>query len=91
MGGVSAHTEAVTTLKQVTRAYEAIRQAEQRYRETLREALAAGVKQAEIAKELGVTREKLRQDAMPEEKIAELRNADAKRKAELRARARKAE
>jgi hypothetical protein len=79
---------AMTDLKQVIKAHEAITAAEERYREKLRAALDAGVPQIEISKALGVTREKVRQDAMTDEERERLRRADAERKADLRQRAR---
>ena len=79
----------VTTdeVQEVIKAYNAIGQAEQRYRQLLRAALAERGNQVRIAEALGVTREKLRQDAMTDDERQAVRGADAKRKAAIRERA----
>lgn len=77
----------MTTAEEVIEAYRAIGEAEQRYRELLRDAMHDRGNQARIARELGVTREKLRVDALTDEERQAVREADAKRKAELRQRA----
>lgn len=73
-----------TTLDDIARAYEAITEAEERYRATLRAGIADGVQQVEISARLGRSREKIRQDAMPDEKREKLREADADRKRQIR-------
>lgn len=80
----------MATTEDVIRAHAAIAQAQERYRVTLREALQERGAQARIAQALGVTREKLRQDAMTEVEREEVRAADAARKAEVRQKAKKA-
>ena len=55
------------------------REAEERYRETVRAALADGVTQSAIAKALDRTREMIRRDAMTDEQRAEYRRAVAER------------
>ncbi len=80
----------MATLKQVIKAHRAIAAATEHYRELLRDALASGVPQVEIARELGVTRETLRKDALTDEKRQAIREADAARKARLRERAKAA-
>jgi hypothetical protein len=64
----------VTTLQDVIDAWRAVvetekmhREAEERYRETVRAALADKVPQAAIAKALDRTREMIRRDAMTDE------------------------
>ena len=69
----------VTTLREVIEAYEEIARAEERYRATVRAAIAEGVKQASIARALNRTRESIRRDAMNEEERDQLRNAEAER------------
>lgn len=64
----------------IAEAYADIARAEQRYREVLRAGLANGIRQADIAKTLGRTREALRRDAMADEERAKFGAADAKRK-----------
>lgn len=73
------HHEEVTTLQDVIEAFNAIEEAERRYREVLRTALAGGVRQAEIAKALNRTREAVRQDAMTDEQREEIRRKVAER------------
>lgn len=77
-------------VEEVIKAYRAIGKAEERYRQLLRTALAERGNQARIAEALGVTREKLRQDAMTEEERQAVREADAQRKAAIRQRAKAA-
>lgn len=69
----------VTSLQDVIEAFQEISRAEERYRETLRAALADGVTQTAISKALDRTREMIRQDAMTDEQRAELRRAAAER------------
>jgi hypothetical protein len=71
--------EEVTNLQDVIEAWQAIADAERRYRDAVRSAIADGVQQAAIAKAISRTREKVRRDAMSEEKRAELLKADAER------------
>lgn len=77
----------MSTVEDVVRAYEAIGKAELHYREVLRSALAVRGAQRQIADALGVTREKLRQDALTDEEREAVRVADAQRKTDLRERA----
>lgn len=77
----------MATIEDVVQAHAEITRAEQRYRELLREALDIRGAQTAIAEALGVTREKVRQDAMTEAEREVLRVSDAKRKADLRNRA----
>lgn len=60
----------VTTLDDVIRAHARIDRAERDYRDVLRAARADGVAQKQIADALGVTREDIRVDAMPEDQRA---------------------
>lgn len=69
----------VTNLQDVIEAYREISRAEERYRETLRAAIAEGVTQTAISRALDRTREMIRQDAMSEEQRAEMRRAAANR------------
>lgn len=69
----------VTSLQDVIEAYQEISRAEERYRKTLRSALADGVTQTAISRALDRTREMIRQDAMTDEQRAELRRAAAER------------
>jgi DNA-binding phage protein len=80
----------MTTVDEVVAAHAAIGEAQERYRELLREALKERGNQARIAEELGVTREKLRQDAMTDEEREAVRVADAARKAQTRELAKRA-
>lgn len=70
----------VTTLKDVVKAWNGIAEAEQRYRQTLRAAIADEVPQVEISRAINRTREMLRRDAMTDEERAEVRRADLARK-----------
>lgn len=74
-------------VEEVIKAYRAISEAEEHYRQLLRDALQVRGTQARLVEALGVTREKLRQDAMTEEERQAVREADAKRKAGIRQRA----
>lgn len=66
------------TLAAVVDAYNLIGLREQEYRAVLRRKLAArDVRQADVAKRLGRTREMIRRDAMPEEKRDALRGVPA--------------
>jgi len=76
----------VTTLQDVIAARQTAaelkeqhRQAEERYRETVRAALADGVAQADIARALGLTREMIRRDAMTDEQREQFRRTQAER------------
>lgn len=69
----------MTTLHDVIEAWQAISRAEERYRETVRAAIADGVPQVAIAKALDRTREMIRRDAMPDEERERVRRADAER------------
>lgn len=70
----------------VVEAFQEIEKSWERYRATLRAALAEGEaegiagRQAKIAKRLDRTREMLRRDAMTDEQRAELRAVEAERK-----------
>lgn len=66
-------------MQDVIDAYRAITAAEERYRETVRAAIADGVPQVKIAKALDRTREMIRRDAMTDEQRAELRRIEADR------------
>lgn len=68
----------------VIKAWNAIDEARLRYQETLRDALATGVPQVEIATALNRTREMIRRDAMTDEEREALRRTDAERKRENR-------
>jgi hypothetical protein len=67
-------------LEDVIEAYQAISDAEQRYREVLREALQSGTQQVAISAALGRTREMIRRDAMSDEQRDELRRLDTERR-----------
>jgi hypothetical protein len=69
----------VTNLQDVIDAWRGISEAEERYRETLRAAIADGVPQVEIAKAIDRTREMLRRDAMTDEQREDLRQSEAER------------
>jgi hypothetical protein len=71
--------EEVTNLQDVIEAWQAIAEAERRYRETLRAAIADGVQQKAIAEAIARTREKVRRDALPEDERERLLKADAER------------
>jgi hypothetical protein len=75
----------MATVREVLAAYQKITDAEERYRATLRRALAAGIPQVELAQALGLSREKLRQDTMTETDRERIRQADAARKRRRRA------
>lgn len=78
--------EEVSTLNEIVKAFNAIDEAERRYRALLREALAAGkVQQVEVSKALNRTREMIRRDAMTDEQREALRRADAERRRGARA------
>jgi hypothetical protein len=71
---------------EVVRDFNAIEQAWEKYRATLRACIAEGEaegitgRQAELVKKLGRTREMLRRDAMTDEQREQLRIAEAERK-----------
>jgi hypothetical protein len=69
----------VTNLQDVIEAWTEISRAEERYRETLRAAIADGVPQVAISKALERTREMIRRDAMTDEQREELRQVEAER------------
>jgi hypothetical protein len=79
------HDEGVTNLQDVIDAYEAIAAAEERYRETVRAAIADGVPQVQIAKALNRTREMIRRDAMTDEQRDALRRSESDRLRKRRA------
>lgn len=66
-------------MQDVINAWNAIADAEKRYRETVRAALADGVPQVAIAKALDRTREMIRRDAMTDEQREEIRRTEAER------------
>lgn len=77
----------VTTLHDVVDAWtarneaeQAFREAKERYRETVRAALADGVAQTAIADALDRTRESIRQDAMTDEELAAFKAQQAERR-----------
>lgn len=74
-------------LPEIVAAWEAIEAAVEHYRAVLREALAAGVPQGDIAEALDRTREMIRQDAMTDEQRAEMRRAAAERQQRRRGKA----
>lgn len=78
----------MATVEDVIKAHAEIAKAEARYRDVLREALKVRGTQARLVEALGVTREKLRQDSLPESDREKVREADARRKAAIRDRAR---
>jgi predicted GIY-YIG superfamily endonuclease len=67
------------TLAEVIAAWEAIEAAVENYRTVLREALASGIQQGDIADALERTREMIRRDAMTDEQREELRQVEAER------------
>jgi hypothetical protein len=69
----------VTNLQDVIDAYNAIEEARERYRETVRAALSDGVSQTAIAKALDRTRESIRRDGMPAEQREALEAAERER------------
>lgn len=56
-----------------------LRELEERYRKTVRAAIADGVRQAEISKAIDRTREMIRRDAMTDEERAALRTTETAR------------
>ena len=66
-------------MQDVIEAFNAIEAARERYRETVRTAIADGVSQTHIAKALDRTREMIRRDAMTDEQREELKKAEADR------------
>lgn len=66
-------------MKDVIDAWNAIGQAEERYRETVRAAIADGVPQVRIAESIGRTREMIRRDAMTDEARETLKRSEADR------------
>lgn len=81
----------MATVEEVIKAHADIGKAQERYRLLLREATQERGAQTRIAEALGVTRETLRQDAMTDDERQAVRDADARRKAELRQRAKAAD
>jgi len=79
------HTGGVTSLDDVEQAFRAIERTRQQYRETLRAALADGVTQADVSRRLDRSREILRQDAMSDEELAAVREAELDRQRARRA------
>jgi hypothetical protein len=83
--------EGVTNLQDVIDAWATTQQAEQqlreaqeRYREVVRAAIADGVAQVQIAKALDRTREMIRRDAMTDEQRAGLRRTETARMRQIR-------
>lgn len=72
-------------MQDVIDAWNDIARAEERYRETLRAAIADGVPQVAISKAIDRTREMLRRDAMTDEQRAEFNRAEAERLRKRRA------
>ena len=70
----------MTTLDDIKAAHAKIAEAEAHYRDVLRAGIADGVKQADVVRELGRTRETVRQDAMPDEERAALREVERQRR-----------
>lgn len=68
------------TLERLQSAFEGIEAARRVYLLRLRAAVADGVTQADIARQLGVSREKLRKDLLPDERRQAFRATDAARK-----------
>ncbi len=66
-------------MQDVINAYEEIRQAEERYRATVRAAIADGIRQSAIARALNRTRESIRRDAMTDDQRAELLQSEGDR------------
>ncbi|MFJ8690226.1 hypothetical protein [Micromonospora wenchangensis] len=75
----------MTNLQDVIDAWNDIARAEERYRETLRAAIADGVPQVAISKAIDRTREMLRRDAMTDEQRAAFNRAEAERLRKRRA------
>lgn len=75
----TSHHEEVTTLQDVIDAYNAIETAWENYRAAVRRAIAAGVRQSDIARHLNRTREMIRRDAMPEDQRKALAEAEKER------------
>jgi len=69
----------VTNLQDVIEAWQDIARAEERYRETVRAAIADGVTQVAISKALDRTREMIRRDAMTDEQRQELHRVESER------------
>ena len=71
----------MTTLEEIIEAFRAIDAAERHYRELLRVGLDhGGVRQADVVRALGRSREQVRQDAMTDAEREHVRAADADRK-----------
>ncbi len=66
-------------MQDVIDAWNDIARAEERYRETLRAAIADGVPQVKIAAAIDRTREMLRRDAMTDEQREAFKKAEAER------------
>ena len=71
-------------MQDVINAWQDIARAEERYRETVRAAIADGVPQVAIAKALDRTREMIRRDAMTDAQREEFRQEAARRFRERR-------
>lgn len=75
----------MTTADDISAAWEAIRQAEEHYRQTLRAGFADGVSIDEASAATGGrSREMLRRDAMTDQQRADARAADTDRKRKRR-------
>ena len=66
------------------KAEQQLREAQERYREIVRGAVADGVPQVQIAKALDRTREMIRRDAMTDEQRAGLRKTETARMRQIR-------
>lgn len=66
-------------MQDVIEAWQDIARAEERYRETVRAAIADGVTQVAISKALDRTREMIRRDAMTDEQRQELHRVESER------------
>lgn len=69
------------TIDDIAAAFRQIEEARETYRRTLRAGLADGVHQVDISRHLGRTRETLRRDAMTDDELDAVRDADRRRKA----------
>jgi hypothetical protein len=69
----------VTTLQEMIDAYNAIETAWENYRAAVRKAIASGVRQSDIARQIKRTREMIRRDAMPEDQRKALAEAEKER------------
>lgn len=66
-------------MQDVIDAYNAIEEARERYRESVRAAISDGVSQTSIARALDRTRESIRRDAMPAEQREALEASERER------------